>query len=111
MTPSVQPAQVEKLVRTAPVRSCVGRHGGDREPLAWSTLAAACEQAGHDAMILDLRLHPEPARADSGTRTNPTSVGVTGYSMHVIRNLEILAGQADPATRATRWWAATTRRC
>ncbi|HEY4937429.1 MAG TPA: cobalamin-dependent protein, partial [Actinomycetota bacterium] len=67
-----------------------GDMGAIAEPLALEYVAAACEQAGHDAMILDLRLHPEQLELMLFAY-QPDVVGVTGYSMHVIRNLEVLA--------------------
>ena len=71
-----------------------GDMGAIAEPLALEYVAAACEQAGHDAMILDLRLHPEQLELMLFAY-QPDVVGVTGYSMHVIRNLEVLARVTD----------------
>jgi radical SAM superfamily enzyme YgiQ (UPF0313 family) len=67
-----------------------GDLGAVAEPLALEYVGAAARKAGHEARILDLRLHPddlEPVILD----WQPDVVGVTGYSMHVLRNLEICA--------------------
>jgi radical SAM superfamily enzyme YgiQ (UPF0313 family) len=63
-----------------------GDLGAIAEPLALEYLAAAARQDGHEVRILDLRLHPgelEPALE----RFRPDVVGLTGYSMHVLRIL------------------------
>jgi radical SAM superfamily enzyme YgiQ (UPF0313 family) len=67
-----------------------GDLGAIAEPIALEYIGATARQEGHDVMLLDLRLH-----ADQLDRTllafEPEVVGVTGYSMHVLRNLEVCA--------------------
>jgi radical SAM superfamily enzyme YgiQ (UPF0313 family) len=59
-----------------------GDIGAISEPLALEYLAAGAKLDGHDARILDMRLHPkELDRTIQEFR--PDIVGVTGYSMHV----------------------------
>jgi radical SAM superfamily enzyme YgiQ (UPF0313 family) len=65
-----------------------GDLGAIAEPLALEYLAAGLELDQHDVQILDLRLHR--GALEEALRTfAPEVVGVTGYSMHVLRNLEI----------------------
>lgn len=65
-----------------------GDLGAIAEPLALEYVGAGARQLGHDVRILDLRLFPnELERTLLDYR--PDVVGVTGYSMHVLRNLEI----------------------
>lgn len=65
-----------------------GDLGAVSEPLALEYLAAAATLDKHEVRLLDLRLHRK--RLDSTLRGfAPDVVGVTGYSMHVLRNLEI----------------------
>ncbi len=62
--------------------------GAIAEPIALEYVAAGARLDGHDVRLLDLRLH----REDLDTVVQdyePDIVGVTGYSMHVLRNLEI----------------------
>src|SRR5262249_53290107 len=60
------------------------------EPLALEYVAAGANLDGHDVRILDLRLHADDL---DSTLLNyrPDMVGVTGFSMHVPRGLEICA--------------------
>jgi radical SAM superfamily enzyme YgiQ (UPF0313 family) len=65
-----------------------GDLGAIAEPLALEYVAAAARADGHDVEILDLRLHPGRLPMKLwGMR--PDVVGFTGYSMHVLRNLEL----------------------
>lgn len=65
-----------------------GDLGAVAEPLALEYVAAVAREEGHDVELLDLRLH-------RGTLPmklwgmQPDLVGFTGYSMHVLRNLEL----------------------
>lgn len=66
-----------------------GDLGAIAEPLALEYLAAAIAEEGHQARILDLRLHP------LGLETTlfefqPDIIGVTAFSMHVGAGLGIL---------------------
>lgn len=65
-----------------------GDLGAIAEPLSLEYLAAGARLDSHDVRLLDLRLHPEDL-----DRTvldyAPDLVGVTGYSMHVLRVLRI----------------------
>jgi radical SAM superfamily enzyme YgiQ (UPF0313 family) len=65
-----------------------GDLGAIAEPLALEYLAAGTIEDGHTVRILDLRLHPTTF---AGTLTDfkPDVVGVTAFSMHVLRALEI----------------------
>jgi radical SAM superfamily enzyme YgiQ (UPF0313 family) len=67
-----------------------GDLGAIAEPLALEYLAAGALQDGHEIRILDLRLHRDDL---DGTLESfqPEVAGVTGYSMHVLRNLAICA--------------------
>lgn len=65
-----------------------GDLGAVAEPLALEYLAAGLRLDGHEVRILDLRLHPRelvPTLLD----LQPGLVGITGYSMHVLRMLAI----------------------
>ncbi|MBM4256622.1 MAG: radical SAM protein [Deltaproteobacteria bacterium] len=65
-----------------------GDLGAIAEPLALEYLAAGAKQDGHSVQVLDLRLHPD--ELDSTLQDFvPDIVGVTGYSMHVRRNLAL----------------------
>jgi radical SAM superfamily enzyme YgiQ (UPF0313 family) len=65
-----------------------GDLGAIAEPLALEYLAAGAKLDGHDVMILDLRLHHSDL--DNTLRIfRPDIVGITGYSMHVLRNIAI----------------------
>src|SRR6185436_19514607 len=62
-----------------------GDLGAVAEPLALEYVAAATRADGHEVELLDLRLHPGMLEITLwGFR--PDVVGVTGYSMHVLRN-------------------------
>jgi len=65
-----------------------GDLGAIAEPLALEYLAAGALDDGHDVRILDLRLHRNELDATLES-FQPDVVGVTGYSMHVLRNLAI----------------------
>jgi radical SAM superfamily enzyme YgiQ (UPF0313 family) len=65
-----------------------GDLGAIAEPLALEYLAAAARQGGHEVRLLDLRLHPGALPAELAD-FQPDVVGLTGYSMHVLRNLEL----------------------
>ncbi|HSF30589.1 MAG TPA: radical SAM protein [Candidatus Tectomicrobia bacterium] len=65
-----------------------GDLGAIAEPLALEYLAAGAMSDSHEVRVLDLRLHP--SELDQTVREFvPEVVGVTGYSMHVLRNLTI----------------------
>jgi radical SAM superfamily enzyme YgiQ (UPF0313 family) len=65
-----------------------GDLGAIAEPLSLEYIAAAVRRQGHEARLLDLRLHE--AALDGVLRDyQPHLVGVTGYSMHVRRALEV----------------------
>ena len=65
-----------------------GDLGAIAEPLALEYLAAGGRLEGHDVQILDLRLRPHHLDLVL-LAYQPDVVGVTGYSMHVLRNLAI----------------------
>jgi radical SAM superfamily enzyme YgiQ (UPF0313 family) len=65
-----------------------GDLGAIAEPLALEYLAAGARLDAHEVRLLDLRLHPG-ALVDELTDFKPDVVGLTGYSMHVLRNLEL----------------------
>lgn len=58
------------------------------EPIALEYLASVGLTAGHDVRILDLRLHPD-GLIPLLRRFKPDLVGVTAYSQHVLRALQI----------------------
>ena len=60
------------------------------EPLALEYVAAAAKLDGHEVKLLDLRLHVT-ALDRTLTAFRPDVVGLTGFTMHVLRNLEIAA--------------------
>lgn len=60
------------------------------EPLALEYVAAGAKLDGHEVEILDLRLHPDELDRKL-TSLQPDIVGVTAFSMHVPRALEICA--------------------
>ncbi|CAN5258965.1 radical SAM protein [soil metagenome] len=65
-----------------------GDEGAIAEPLALEYLASVAIELGHHVQILDLRLHPD--RLDlTLLMARPDVVGLTGYSMHVLRMLEL----------------------
>ena len=61
--------------------------GAIAEPLALEYVAAGVRQDGHEVKLLDLRIHRE-ALDEVVTDFEPDVVGLTGYSMHVLRNLD-----------------------
>src|SRR5436305_9590415 len=63
-----------------------GDMGAVAEPLALEYLAAGAKLDSHEVRILDLRLHPDDLEPEL-LSFEPDVVGVTGYSMHVLRNL------------------------
>jgi radical SAM superfamily enzyme YgiQ (UPF0313 family) len=65
-----------------------GDLGAVAEPLALEYLAAGARLDGHTVRILDLRLHRRQL-TDVVRDYAPDVIGITGYSMHVLRNLEI----------------------
>ena len=65
-----------------------GDLGAIAEPLALEYLAAGALKDGHEVRILDLRLHRDELE-DTIKSFQPGIVGVTGYSMHVLRALAI----------------------
>lgn len=67
-----------------------GDLGAIAEPLALEYLAAGAKLDGHDVRILDLRLHRDALDA-ALLDYQPAAVGVTGFSMHVLRGLAICA--------------------
>ncbi len=65
-----------------------GDLGAIAEPLALEYLGAGAAADGHLVRILDLRLHP--TELDEVLRTfTPDVVGITAYSFHVLRALDI----------------------
>jgi radical SAM superfamily enzyme YgiQ (UPF0313 family) len=65
-----------------------GDLGAIAEPLALEYVGAGARLDGHDVRILDLRLHQDdldPVLSEY----EPDIVGVTGYSMHVLRVLAV----------------------
>lgn len=67
-----------------------GDLGAIAEPLALEYLGGALRDAGHDARILDLRLHRDDL-ARTLAEYRPDLVGVTAFSMHVRRAVDICA--------------------
>lgn len=67
-----------------------GDKGAIAEPIALEYIAAVGREMGHEVTLLDLRLHGNELDATL-ERVHPDMVGVTGYSMHVLRCLEICA--------------------
>lgn len=65
-----------------------GDLGAIAEPLSLEYLAAGARLDSHDVRILDLRLHQEDLDR-TVLEYAPDLVGVTGYSMHVLRMLNI----------------------
>jgi radical SAM superfamily enzyme YgiQ (UPF0313 family) len=63
-----------------------GDLGAIAEPLALEYLAAGARQAGHEVRLHDLRLRPDGLDGVL-EEFRPHVVGLTGYSMHVLRNL------------------------
>ena len=65
-----------------------GDTGAIAEPIALEYVGAAARQAGHEVRLLDLRLHNDKLD-QSLSEFGPDVVAVTGYSMHVLRALEV----------------------
>jgi hypothetical protein len=63
-----------------------GDMGAIAEPIALEYVGAGARQDGHDVRLLDLRLHPDDLEKIL-EEFRPEVVGVTGYSMHVLRAL------------------------
>ena len=77
-----------------------GDMGAIAEPIALEYVGAGARLDGHTVRLLDLRLHNE--ELDATLRDfQPDVVGVTGYSMHVLRNLEVcrIAKELAPGCR------------
>jgi radical SAM superfamily enzyme YgiQ (UPF0313 family) len=66
-----------------------GDLGAIAEPLALEYIASAAKAENVDVQILDLRLHPDLLEITLLVY-QPDLIGVTGYSMHVLRNLSIM---------------------
>lgn len=60
------------------------------EPLALEYVAAGAKLDGHEVELLDLRLHVD-ALDETLLSYRPEVVGITGFSMHVPRTLEVCA--------------------
>ncbi|OYY69354.1 radical SAM protein [Sphingomonas sp. 28-63-12] len=75
-----------------------GDLGAIAEPLALEYLGAALRAAGHEAIVLDLRLR-QGKLVETLASFRPDLVGVTAFSMHVRRALEICdeVKRFDPA--------------
>lgn len=65
-----------------------GDLGSIAEPLALEYLASVAASHGAERQLLDLRLHPDDLDPVL-TAYRPDVVAVTGYSMHVLRMIEI----------------------
>jgi len=65
-----------------------GDMGAIAEPLALEYVGAGARLDGHEVRLLDLRLHNEDLH-DVLREYRPDVLGVTGYSMHVLRNLAV----------------------
>lgn len=76
-------------------------HGALTEPLALGYIAQAAKLDGHEAKIIDLRLHEYSEYAETLESWQPDVVGVTGYSMHVLRCLEICQTAKDILPKVT----------
>lgn len=64
--------------------------GAIAEPISLEYVAAAAKEGGHEVKLLDLRLHKD--KLDEVLLAyRPELVGLTGYSMHALRNLELAA--------------------
>ncbi len=65
-----------------------GDMGAIAEPIALEYIASVVKSEGHEVKLLDLRLHPD--QLDNALDDfEPDLVGVTGYSMHVLRALDV----------------------
>ena len=65
-----------------------GDKGAIAEPIALEYIGAVAKSEGHDVRLLDLRFHNDDLESTL-LDFRPDIVGVTGYSMHVLRALEI----------------------
>jgi radical SAM superfamily enzyme YgiQ (UPF0313 family) len=65
-----------------------GDMGAIAEPIALEYVGAGAKQDGHEVRLLDLRLHPDDLETTL-REFRPDVVGVTGYSMHVLRALDV----------------------
>jgi radical SAM superfamily enzyme YgiQ (UPF0313 family) len=65
-----------------------GDLGAIAEPLALEYLASGAKLDSHQVQILDLRLHQDDLEPTL-LSFNPDIIGVTGYSMHVLRILNL----------------------
>jgi radical SAM superfamily enzyme YgiQ (UPF0313 family) len=65
-----------------------GDLGAIAEPLALEYLAAGAKLDSHEVQLIDLRLHPDELD-HTLLQFRPEIVGVTGYSMHVLRALAV----------------------
>src|SRR3954468_17838610 len=65
-----------------------GDMGAIAEPIAPEYGGAGGRLDGHDVRLLDLRLHNDDLESTL-VEFQPEVVGVTGYSMHVLRNLDV----------------------
>jgi radical SAM superfamily enzyme YgiQ (UPF0313 family) len=65
-----------------------GDLGAIAEPIALEYIGAGARLDGHEVRLLDLRLHNDELE-DTLRDFRPDVVGVTGYSMHVLRSLEV----------------------
>lgn len=75
-------------------------HGALAEPLALEYLATVARVDGHSVRILDLRMHYDELDGVLASYA-PDVVGVTGYSMHVLRCLEIMKKAKDAIPSCT----------
>lgn len=77
-----------------------GDMGAIAEPIALEYVGAGARLDGHDVRLLDLRLHNDELQ-DTLRDFRPDVVGVTGYSMHVLRALEVcrIAKELVPGCR------------
>ena len=62
--------------------------GAVSEPLALEYISAGAKQEGHAVRLLDLRLRPEDLER-TVREFRPDVAGLTGYSMHVLANLDV----------------------
>jgi radical SAM superfamily enzyme YgiQ (UPF0313 family) len=76
-------------------------HGALSEPLALEYLGAGARGDGHEPKIIDLRLHSYDEYKQLLQDFQPDVVGVTGYSMHVLRALEICRTAKDEVPTCT----------
>ncbi|MCP4627180.1 MAG: radical SAM protein [bacterium] len=65
-----------------------GDTGAIAEPIALEYIGAAAKLDGHDVSFIDLRLYRDQLE-ETLVEYRPEVIGVTGYSMHVLRCLEV----------------------